>query len=191
MDLGVDVEHYRYDGSPKESRSIVFTGSMDWRPNDDAVRYFHESVFPRLPGYKFYAVGKNPSEALMRMSSQRFVVSGRVPDIRPYLHKAEVYVVPLRVGGGTRIKIFEAMAAGVPVVSTTIGAEGLPVRDGENIVIRDTAEGIAEAIKELSERPAMRSEIARRAYEYVRSSFSWEQVCRPFIAACEQTAGEQ
>jgi glycosyltransferase involved in cell wall biosynthesis len=189
MDLGVDAEYYHYAGSPKEARSLVFTGGMDWRPNADAVRYFHEAVFPKLPGYRFYAVGKNPSKPLMSLSSEHFIISGRVPDVRPYLHRAETYVVPLRVGGGTRIKIFEAMAAGLPVVSTSLGAEGLPVRDGDNILIRDSPNDFAKAIRQLSEDPAMRAEIAQRAYDLVTTRFSWEKVCAEFVAACERTGG--
>ena len=100
VDLGVDVNAYRANGTAREPKTLVFTGGMDWRPNEDAVQYFHDDIFPKLGGYTFYGVGRGPRPGILRLASDDFRITGRVDDIRPYLHRADVYVVPLRVGGG-------------------------------------------------------------------------------------------
>jgi glycosyltransferase involved in cell wall biosynthesis len=107
-------------------------------------------------------------------------VTGTVADVRPWLWGAKVSIVPLRIGGGTRLKIYESMAAGVPVVSTTVGAEGLDVRHGENIRIADTAEAFASECVDLLEDEPGRRRLARAASEMVASRFSWETISRQF-----------
>jgi glycosyltransferase involved in cell wall biosynthesis len=136
---GVDVEYFRPSGDGAyESNNLVFTGSMDWLPNEDAIRYFIEQIMPLIkqsvPGTTLTVVGRNPYPGLLELSKRdhSIVVTGRVDDVRPFMEKAAVYVVPLRIGGGTRLKIFEAMAMEKAVVSTTVGAEGLPVRNAEH-----------------------------------------------------------
>jgi glycosyltransferase involved in cell wall biosynthesis len=118
-------------------------------------------------------------------------ITGRVDDIRPFVHRAAVYVVPLRIGGGTRLKIFEAMAMGKAVVSTTIGAEGLPVRSGQDILIADDPEDFANTTIKLLKDPVRRAEIGRTARELVDRSYSWDAVVQPFEAALKRLAGEK
>jgi sugar transferase (PEP-CTERM/EpsH1 system associated) len=137
---GVDTSYFHPAPSVASSRELVFTGSMDWLPNEDAMLYFCREILPLIraeePGVRLSIVGRAPTPAVKRLASDdRIRVTGRVDDVRPYVEAAAVYVVPLRIGGGTRLKIFEAMAMGKAVVSTKAGAEGLPIVNGEHLVI--------------------------------------------------------
>jgi glycosyltransferase involved in cell wall biosynthesis len=188
---GVDLEYFaEVDRSNIERSSIVFIGSMDWMPNDDGIRWFVESVLPlikrKIPAATITAVGRKPSAGLLKLAQNvpGLVVTGTVPDIRPYLERAAVTVVPLRIGGGTRLKIYEAMAANIPVVSTTIGAEGLPVGDGEHILIADDPEGLARQIVLLLENAQEADRISNNALKYVRENCGWDAVAESFISAC-------
>src|SRR5690606_17391780 len=118
--------------SPKH---LVFTGSMDWIPNEDAMKHFCADILPRIrlhePDVTLSIVGRAPTPAVQRLAEIPGVdVTGTVPDVRTHIARAAVYIVPIRIGGGTRLKIFEAMSMGKAIVSTTVGAEGLPVSDG-------------------------------------------------------------
>lgn len=188
---GVDVEYFAPPANgARRSAELVFVGSMDWLPNDDGIRWFTEAVFPlvrqRIPHATLIVVGRTPSPDMQRLASRiaGVAVTGSVPDVRPYLHRAALSVVPLRIGGGTRLKIYEAMAAGVPVVSTTIGAEGLPVHDGEHIAIADSPEAQAARIASLLEQPAAATALADRARSYVSQHCSWHAVSQQFLSAC-------
>jgi glycosyltransferase involved in cell wall biosynthesis len=188
---GVDVEYFAPPANgARQSAELVFVGSMDWLPNDDGIRWFTEVVFPqvrqRIPHASLTVVGRTPSADMQRLASRipGVTVTGSVPDVRPYLHRAALSVVPLRIGGGTRLKIYEAMAAGVPVVSTTIGAEGLPVRDGEHIAIADSPEAQATRIASLLEQPAAAAALADHARSYVTQHCSWHAVSQQFLSAC-------
>ena len=112
----------------KSTADLVFVGSMDWMPNSEGIRWFVREVFPLIvkkrPQTTFLIVGRKPPADIEAMSNERIKITGTVPDVRPYLWGSKVSVVPLRIGGGTRLKIYEAMAASVPVVSTRVGAEG-------------------------------------------------------------------
>lgn len=151
---GVDLSEYAVvDGqAPTEAREplVLFVGSMDWEANIDGVDYFCREIWPEVvmeaPGAKFRIVGRNPPARIKKLASDSVEVTGRVPSIVRHLHEATVFVVPLRVGGGTRLKIFEAMAARKAVVSTTIGAEGLDVHDGEDILLADTPKTFARSV---------------------------------------------
>ena len=188
---GVDVDYFsqNQDGNPKRSE-IVFTGSMDWLPNDDAVRWFLSEILPRIqamvPEASFSIVGRNPPHLLVEYchSHQAVTVTGSVPDVRPYMRKAKVYVVPIRIGGGTRLKIYEAMAMGLPVVSTSVGAEGLPIEDGDGIIIRDHPDGFADAVIELLRQPDMSQRIGSTGARIVRDHYSWDKIMVDFNAAC-------
>jgi sugar transferase (PEP-CTERM/EpsH1 system associated) len=191
---GVDTNYFSEDRDLTPDRpEIVFTGSMDWLPNDDAVRWFLRAVLPRirekLPEASFSIVGRNPSRTLVEYGRSHIdvAVTGRVDDVRPYMRKARVYVVPIRIGGGTRLKIYEAMAMGLPVVSTTIGAEGLPVRDGEGIMVRDRPDEFADAVSQLLCDAERASEIGRIGAGVVRENYSWEKITADFNAACIAT----
>jgi polysaccharide biosynthesis protein PslH len=148
---GVDTEYFQPSPGAEQPDTMAFTGTMDWMPNEDGVVYFNDKIFPlvrhEIPDAAFWAVGRRPPRRIQALASGNVVVTGAVDDIRPYLGKAAVCVVPLRSGSGTRIKIFEAMAMGKAVVSTTMGAEGLPVRHGENIVLADDPADFARLSK--------------------------------------------
>ena len=132
---GVDTSYFQPAGRREVSDRLVFTGSMDWYPNEDAILFFIDAILPRIqaeiPGITLSVVGRKPSERLRAAADRAgVVVTGTVDDVRPYVDEAALYVVPLRAGGGTRLKIFEALAMGKAVVSTTVGAEGLALTAG-------------------------------------------------------------
>lgn len=188
---GVDVEYFVAPAPRVRNASeILFVGSMDWLPNEDGIRWFAENVFSlihsRIPEATLTIVGRAPSEALRKLAerSKGMKLTGTVPDVRPYLARAAVCVVPLRIGGGTRIKIYEAMAMGVPVVSTRIGAEGLPIRHGEQLLIADAPEEQAESIARLIMNPEEARHLASNALRFVRENGSWHAVAAAFLAQC-------
>ncbi len=183
---GVDIEYFTPPSSPELTTDLLFVGSMDWMPNIDAMRWFAAEVLPlirrRRPDCFLTIAGRSPTAEIRGLATKdaRIQVTGTVPDVRPFLWGAAVAIVPLRIGGGTRLKIYEAMAAKVPVVSTTIGAEGLDVRDGENILIADSPREFADACLELLEDKTLRRSLARTAWEMVSACYSWEVVARKF-----------
>ena len=162
---GVDTDFFTPADSPTESRTLVFTGSMDWLPNEDAMLYFCREILPLIraeePGVTVDIVGRAPTPAVRRLGEEHGIrVTGRVDDVRPHVRKAAVYIVPLRIGGGTRLKIFEAMSMGKAIVSTTVGAEGLPVTDGEHLLLADEPQRFARAVVRL-----LRDGVRRRTFE--------------------------
>jgi sugar transferase (PEP-CTERM/EpsH1 system associated) len=189
---GVDTEYFRPSGGIPQPQNLVFTGSMDWLPNEDAIRYFTEQIMPRIkqsiPGVTLTVVGRNPYPGLVELSKRdpSVVVTGRVEDVRPYMEEAAVYIVPLRIGGGTRLKIYEAMAMEKAIVSTSIGAEGLPVDDGKEILLADTPESFADAVIRLIEQEGLASRIGKRAATRVREQFGWDTVAESFASICER-----
>jgi glycosyltransferase involved in cell wall biosynthesis len=188
---GVDVEYFTSSGhASRNPNELVFTGSMDWMPNDDAMGWFLQDILPKirakLPNVVVTVVGREPSERL-RSHAERIggvEVTGRVPDVRPYLERASAFIVPMRVGGGTRLKIFEAMAMGLPVVSTAIGAEGLPLENNKAILLRDQPDAFADVIVEILATDAA-SAVGRTGQRLVRDSFGWQGVAAQFMAQCE------
>lgn len=190
---GVDTEFFQPGGAHvRKPHNLVFTGSMDWLPNEDAIRYFTEQIMPRIkrevPGVTLTVVGRNPYPGLVELSKRdpSIIVTGRVDDVRPYMDEAAVYIVPLRIGGGTRLKIYEGMAMEKAIVSTSIGAEGLPVADGKEIVLADTPESFADAVIKLIRDENLANQIGQRAAERVRSEFGWDKVADDFAAICEK-----
>jgi sugar transferase (PEP-CTERM/EpsH1 system associated) len=175
---GVDIDYFKPMGDG-DTNSIVFTGSMDWMPNADGILYFVERILPTIrrkhPKTTLWVVGRKPGKRIKALaeSYKGIQVTGRVEDIRPYIAKSSVYVVPLRVGGGTRLKIYEAMAMGKAVVSTTIGAEGLPVTCGTNIILADEPSQFAEAVNRLLEDLDERRRIGDTARRLVEEKYSW------------------
>jgi len=189
---GVDAAGFSScHSAKKKSKSLIFLGSMDWMPNIDAMRWFCYEIFPRLkkrfPDLTLSIVGRNPTAEIKQLSKTSGIeITGTVDDVKPYMGEAEVMIVPLRVGGGTRVKIFEGMAAGLPIVSTRIGAEGLPVRDGENIFLADTPEITAEKISFLLEQPKLRHTMGTSAARFVAENYSWESATRRLEEYCHQ-----
>ncbi len=188
VQTGVDIEFFRPSTEPEQPNSIVFTGSMDWMPNDDGILYFGEQILPLLkhqvPDISVCIVGRDPSARVRELAAREKCVqlTGWVEDIRPYLARSAVCMVPLRVGSGTRLKIYEAMAMGKAVVSTTIGAEGLPVQHGENIVLADEPQEFATAVAALLGEPARRAALGRAALSLVETNYSWRRVAADFAA---------
>ena len=183
LPTGVDIQYFQ--PQPGQQRgNIVFVGSMDWYPNEEGILWFLETVYPRvcqqIPDVRVTVVGRNPSARLRQMATANagIEVTGAVPDVRPFLARANVVIVPLRIGGGTRIKIFEAMAMERAVVSTTIGAEGLPVGHGREILLEDDAERFAGAVVSLVRDAARCSTLGQAARAKVARDHTWESVAR-------------
>jgi sugar transferase (PEP-CTERM/EpsH1 system associated) len=182
LPTGVDIDFHTPVPGEELDGAIVFTGSMDWMPNEDGIEWFLKEVFPiilqKAPDAVLWVVGRNPSERLQALAqSNRSVrITGRVDDIRPYIRRGSVYVVPLRSGSGTRLKIFEAMATGKAIVSTTLGAEGLPVEDGTDIVLADDAESFARETVELLRDGNRRRALGLAARARVAERHGWASV---------------
>jgi polysaccharide biosynthesis protein PslH len=195
---GVDTDFFTPSGKEVvEPRNVVFTGSMDWLPNEDAIRYYTDQILPlirrSLPDVTLTVVGRNPYPGLLELSQKdpSIVVTGRVEDVRPYMERAAAYVVPLRIGGGTRLKIYEGMAMEKAIVSTSVGAEGLPVTDGKEIFIADTPETFAVAVVNLLTSPALAKEVGQQARRTVVEKFGWSGVAKSFAEICEATIRKQ
>lgn len=176
---GVDVEYFRPAPELEKPNTLVFTGSMDWMPNSDGIYFFVENILPRIrqrvPDVRLLVVGRKPPAKVTALAERNasITVTGTVDDIRPYMNAGSVYIVPLWVGGGTRLKIFEAMAAGKAIVSTTIGAEGLPVHDGENILIADEPEAFSRHVTRLLLEQEERRRLGCAARQLVEKNYSW------------------
>ena len=187
---GVDTEYFTPTGAAAVPGRLVFTGSMDWYPNEDGILHFIDAVLPAvrraMPGVSLAVVGRKPSERLRSAAVAAGVeVTGGVDDIRPHIEAGEVYVVPLRVGGGTRIKIFEALAMGRALVSTTVGAEGLPLEPGRHFLQEDDPAAFASAVIALLRDPARRAALGAAGRRLVTERYSWAQVARDFERCCE------
>lgn len=190
---GVDVEYFRPMSVEEEPASLVFTGSMDWMPNEDGIFYFAEEILPKifekLPNARLSVVGRKPSarlKALAATDPHHLHLTGWVDDVRPHLAQSAVCIVPLRVGSGTRLKIFEAMGMGKAIVSTTIGAEGLPVRHGEDVLLADSPDDFASSVVRLLEDAAERRRLGNAARELVETKYSWASVAKDFATALEK-----
>ncbi|HVZ08626.1 glycosyltransferase [Rhodopila sp.] len=197
IDTGVDLDFFQAhapgaaEDPGSDGGTLVFVATMSWAANVEGIHFLLDEVWPRLlavrPRVKAVIIGRNPPSSLSDKVRERglaVTLTGFVDDIRPYVAKANVYVIPLFVGSGTRIKAFEAMAMGRPVVSTTLGIEGLDVTDGENFVRADNAEEFATAILGLLDDPAARNRIAGAARRLMEERFSWSTVARQFEAIC-------
>lgn len=188
---GVDTSYFSPNGTRETPSRLVFTGSMDWHPNEDAVLYFMKAILPRVrkevPEVSFSAVGRNPGPRLLAAARESGVnITGTVDDIRPYVSKAAVYIVPLRIGGGTRLKIFEALAMGKAVVATTVGAEGLPLVPGEHFLQADDPSDFARAVVSLIRDARLRRSLGLAGRRLVEQRYSWAQVAGEFEARCEE-----
>jgi polysaccharide biosynthesis protein PslH len=193
---GVDTDYFSSQSSNSESAvpSLVFTGSMDWLPNEDAMTYFCREILPLIradePGVRLSIVGRAPTPAVQRLAADsNITVTGRVDDVRPWIEGAAVYVVPLRIGGGTRLKIFEAMAMGKAVVSTTVGAEGLPVGDGRNVLLADEPRTFARHVVRLLRNREERDALGAAARALVVDNFDWSAVAGTLEHALTRWAG--
>jgi glycosyltransferase involved in cell wall biosynthesis len=185
---GVDVEYFAPPGLAPAVSDIVFCGSMDWLPNVDAVEFFLAEVFPlirqKVPSATFTIAGRSPDARVFKavQGLDGVSITGKVDDMRPFLWGSKISIVPIRIGGGTRLKIYECMAAGVPVISTTVGAEGLQYNEGSDIVIADDPRAFADACIRLLGNEEARESIAKSALKRVQKELSWEAVSLKFEA---------
>jgi sugar transferase (PEP-CTERM/EpsH1 system associated) len=187
---GVDIELYKPFGlepvrakplKSQISNRIVFTGKMDFRPNVDAALWFCNEVLPlisaEVPDAHIDIVGQSPHSRLRPLAANpRITLTGRVPDDRPYIARAAVYVVPLRVGGGTRLKVLSAMAMGKAIVSTTLGCEGIPIAPGREAVLADTPIDFAREVVALLRDPERREAMGRAARRLAEERFDWRKI---------------
>ena len=188
---GVDTEFFTPDDAPsKDRRTLVFTGSMDWMPNEDAIAWFVAEVMPiikrTVSDARLVVVGRNPGVALKELAVRRddIVVTGRVEDVRPFVRAARCFVAPIRIGGGTRLKICEALAVAKPVVSTTIGAEGLPLAAGQDLLLADDPQSFAAAVVSVLTDDTVAAQLAQRGLATVREKFGWGRVAQRFSELC-------
>jgi glycosyltransferase involved in cell wall biosynthesis len=177
---GVDLKQYRPAPLPRAGEPLVlFVGAMDWEPNIDAVEYFCREIWPsiqaKVPGAQFRIVGRNPVRRVQRLASSVVAVTGSVPSVVDHLREAAVVVVPLRVGSGTRLKIYEAMAAGKAVVSTSVGAEGLDVHHDQDILLADEPDTFAIAVTRLLQDVELRRRYERAA-AVLATKYDWTAI---------------
>jgi glycosyltransferase involved in cell wall biosynthesis len=195
---GVDLDYFRHapcrEAPGDRGGTVVFTGSMDWPANVDGIRYLMDDVWPRVaaarPDARMIVIGHSPPRALVQAAADRklaWTFTGFVDDVRVHAAAAHAYVIPLRVGGGTRIKAFEAMAMGCPVVSTSIGIEGLPVIAGRHFLAGDTPGAFAAAVLTLLSDAAKRDMLSSEARELVERRFSHRAAAAAFEDACLRT----
>jgi glycosyltransferase involved in cell wall biosynthesis len=174
---GVDTSYFKPAPTNSIEKALVFTGTMDYYPNVDGMAFFIREILPIIlkeePDLKLYIVGKNPPSQMKKFENSNIVITGFVNDIRPFVQRAAVYVVPLRVGGGTRLKILEAMAMEKPVVSTPIGCEGLEVEDEKNILIASDPHSFASYVLKLLRDATLRMRLGREGRQLVESKYDW------------------
>lgn len=177
---GVDTEYFCPNPLvSEEDNSIVFTGAMNYFPNEQGAQYFCNCVLPLMKtlDVKLYLVGRRPSSLVSSLhDGERTVVTGEVGDVRPFIDRSQVFVAPLRHGSGTRLKILEAFAMGMAVVSTSIGAEGIPVTDGQELILANSPEEFASSVDELLGDDARRSALGNAAREFVHRNFDWKTI---------------
>jgi glycosyltransferase involved in cell wall biosynthesis len=189
---GVNIEFHAPPPSVAPYADLAFVGSMDWLANIDGVTWFVDEILPLIrrkkPDCSLAIIGRSPPPAIQQMAERdsRILVTGTVPDIRPYLWGSAVSIVPLRIGGGTRLKIYESMASRVPVVSTRVGAEGLELQPPDTGRLADSPEEFADACLALLDSPAERARVAANAWQMVNDRFSWFQVARRFEEILER-----
>jgi glycosyltransferase involved in cell wall biosynthesis len=188
---GVNIEFFQPPAAAPRVADLVFVGSMDWMPNIHAMREFVSQILPlirrRRPDCSVVIVGRDPAPEILALAEadSNLRVTGTVPDVRPYLWGSTVSIVPIYIGGGTRLKIYESMAAKTPVVSTSVGAEGLSIDPPRNIRIADEPQAFADACLELLENQAERDRLRAEAWQMVASRFSWEKIASEFAEALE------
>jgi sugar transferase (PEP-CTERM/EpsH1 system associated) len=183
---GIDLSQYEQPPGAmdpiEEPATLVFTGKMDYRPNIDAVLWFGRDVLPLIsdvnPAVRFQIVGMNPHARLDELRTvPQIEITGAVDDVRPYINRATVYVIPMRIGGGTRFKALEAMASRKAIVSTSLGIEGIAVEDGRELLIADDPVSMAAAILQLlDEDAAERAQLGEAGYRFVSANYAWEQI---------------
>jgi glycosyltransferase involved in cell wall biosynthesis len=174
----VDTRAFRPGSAPADPRTILFFGAMDYYPNTDGILFFLREVLPRLkpryPELKVLIVGQAPPEAVRQWADEQVTVTGFVDDVQPYIRRAGLVIAPLRIGGGTRLKIVEAMAMGKAIVATTIGAEGIDVTHGENILLANSGEAFAAQVGHLLDDPLLATRLGTGARLLAETRYDWQ-----------------
>lgn len=190
---GTDPGYFQPDVmSRAEPGHLLFVGGMRWYPNRDAMLYFCREVWPRcvaqMPSLELTIAGAHPPAELRQMAGadNRIRVQGYVDDVRPYFDRADIFICPIRDGGGTRLKVLDAMAMGKAIVSTSIGCEGLDVVHGEHVLIADTPEDFATCVGRLLSQPALKADLGARARKLVHEKYSWDVIGRRLMAVYER-----
>lgn len=178
---GVDTEALQMKAGKGDASSIIFVASMDSESNHDGALFFLISIFPKIklkvPSVSLYLVGRNPKDSLKAFDNEEDIfVTGEVPAVTEFYEKAAVAVVPLRSGGGTRLKILEAMALGIPVVSTSIGCEGLNVEDGKHLLVADDPDLFADAVIELLHNKELSRTLTLASRKTVEEQYDWRSI---------------
>jgi sugar transferase (PEP-CTERM/EpsH1 system associated) len=177
---GVDVQYFSPGDEATDENAIVLTGLMKYRPNVDAALYFVRDVLPRIvsarPKMVFYIVGGDPSDEVRQLAGPNVIVTGTVPDVRPYVRKAAVFVVPLRMGSGTRLKVLEGLSMKKAMVSTSLGCEGIDIEHDRHLLIADDAESFAASVLGLLDNPARARALASAGRDLVEAKYRWQSV---------------
>jgi polysaccharide biosynthesis protein PslH len=167
--------------------TVAFVATMGWAPNVDAAVWLARDIWPtvraRVPRARLLLVGKDPAPAVLALADETIEVTGTVEDVRPYLAQARVLVAPLRAGGGTRLKIMEALDVGRPLVATSVGCEGMEDLIGRGVVVADTASALAEAIADLLLDPAHAAALGRAGHDAVAADHTWDAALAPLLQA--------
>lgn len=192
---GLHLTNFDPTSRNREPLSILFTGNMTYGPNEDGVLHFYRHMFPLIrqqtPEAQLWIVGQSPSKAVQRLGADPGVtVTGFVPDIQPYYARAQIAICPIRFGAGTCYKTTEAMAMGMPVVSTSQASAGLNVRDGENILIGDSPQAFAQAVLSLLNDPMLAQQIGAAGRRLVETEHDWEQIVRGLEGYYEEAIEE-
>lgn len=174
---GVEADYFRPSGETPEPFSLVFTGAMSYVPNYDGILHFLNTTFPlilkSIPNAKLYVVGNNPPPVLLKRSADNVIITGFVEDVRPYIKRSSVYIVPLRMGSGTRLKVLEAMSMKIPIVTTSMGSEGINVVDGKSALIADNPRSFADAVINLLRNKNLRDTLIENGFNLMKSEYEW------------------
>lgn len=188
LENGVDVDYFapvnkNFQDQPKK---LVFVGAMDWLPNSDGIKYFIKEILPIIrqdfPGIKLDVVGKDPPQDIRQLSNIDGIrVTGTVDDVRPFVHDSHLYVVPLRFGGGSRLKILEAFSMGIPVVSTSLGCEGIECVNGKDLLVADSPADFAATVVRLLKDPELCCRLTNNARILAVNTYSWNVICEKLL----------
>jgi glycosyltransferase involved in cell wall biosynthesis len=191
---GVDTEFFSNTGDTERPNTLIYVGGMTWHPNHDAMRFFIEEILPLLkkevPDIEMTHIGRQTGDEFFRKAEREKAlrILGFVDDIRPELSRAAVYVVPLRIGGGTRLKVLDALSMGCAIVSTSIGCEGIDVTDGKDIIIADDAESFARKTVEVLSDTELRQRLRENARKLAEEKYSWKTIAPKLERVYQQLA---
>ena len=189
-------DYNQWRGTPTANPSVLFCGALDYTPNMDCLDWYlkeiHDRILSAIPDYSFMIVGRNPSAALRKSADKAGVhFIGEVPDVRPWYQKAWIQAVPLRIGGGTRLKITESLAMCTPVVSTSLGAQGLDLRDGKDILLADSTEAFSNAVIRVLKDAGLRSSLEKAGLAAVREKYTWTSLGNDYVSILERIQDAQ